>query len=130
LIFDTIDGKLFIVSVLVDAESPPRVNQKGGNTMDHLKQELLEQIEKLTPLQQKQVLDFALEKGGNTMDSSTTIQEIVERLDKLTPWQQKQILNSVLSFLEEPIRGTPGKELLKFVGTISKEDLEIMKTSG
>jgi hypothetical protein len=61
------------------------------------------------------------------MDSSTTIQEIVERLDKLTPWQQKQILNSVLSFLEEPIRGTPGKELLKFVGTISKEDLEIMK---
>lgn len=61
------------------------------------------------------------------MEKSTTIQEIVERLDKLTPWQQKRILNSVLSFLGEPIRGTPGKELLKFVGTISKEDLEIMK---
>ena len=61
------------------------------------------------------------------MENPTTIQEIVERLDKLTPWQQKQILNSVLSFLGEPIRGTPRKELLKFVGTISKEDLEIMK---
>ena len=60
------------------------------------------------------------------MKESTTIQEIVQRLDKLTPVQQKQILNSVLSFLGEPIRGTPGKELLKFVGTISKEDLEIM----
>ena len=61
------------------------------------------------------------------MEKPTTIQEIVQRLDKLTPMQQKQILNAVLSFLREPIRGTPGKELLKFVGTISKEDLEIMK---
>ena len=61
------------------------------------------------------------------MEKSTTIQEIVERLDKLTPWQQKQILNYVLSFLGEPIRGTPVKELLKFAGTISKEDAEIMK---
>ena len=32
--------------------------------MDNLKTELLEQIEKLTPLQQKQVLDFALELSG------------------------------------------------------------------
>ena len=61
------------------------------------------------------------------MEKSTTIQEIVQRLNKLTPVQQKQILNSVLSFLGEPIRGISGKELLKFVGTISKEDLEIMK---
>ena len=36
-------------------------------------------------------------------------------------------INSILSYLGEPIRGTSGKELLKFVGTISKEDLEIMK---
>jgi hypothetical protein len=67
------------------------------------------------------------EKGGKMMEKSTTIQEIVERLDKLTPVQQKQILNSVLSFLGEPIRGTPVTELLKFAGTISKEDAEIMK---
>ena len=32
--------------------------------MDNLKTELLEQIKKLTPLQQKQVLDFALELTG------------------------------------------------------------------
>lgn len=61
------------------------------------------------------------------MEPSTTIQEIVERLEKLTPVPQKQILNSVLSFFGERITGTVGKELLKFVGTISKEDLEIMK---
>ena len=59
--------------------------------MNNLKTELLEQIEKLTPLQQKQVLDFALELSG----------ELSKRY--------------------------PGKNLLKLVGTISPEDLEIMK---
>ncbi len=59
--------------------------------MDNLKTELLEQIEKLTPVQQKQVLDFALELTG----------ELAKRY--------------------------PGEKLLKLVGTISPEDLEIMK---
>ena len=58
--------------------------------MENLKQELLEQIEKLTPLQQKQVLDFALEPTD----------ELAKRY--------------------------PGEKLLELVGTISKEDLEIM----
>lgn len=58
------------------------------------------------------------------MENLTTIEEIVQRLEKLEPWQQKQILNSVLSFLGEPIRGTPGKEMLKFVGLFPPEDLE------
>ena len=61
------------------------------------------------------------------MENPTTIEEITQRLDKLTPLQQKQILNSVLSFLGEPIRGTPGKELLKFVGLFPPEDLEQIK---
>lgn len=61
------------------------------------------------------------------MEKSKTIQEIVARLDKLTPVQQKQILNSVLSFLGEPIRGTSGKELLKFVDLFPPEDLEQIK---
>ncbi len=59
--------------------------------MDNLKTELLEQIEKLTPLQQKQVLDFAMELSG----------ELAKRY--------------------------PGKNLLQFAGTISPEDIEIMK---
>ena len=59
--------------------------------MENLKQKLLEQIEKLTRLQQKQVLDFALELSG----------ELSKRYQ--------------------------GKNLLKLVGTISPEDLEIMK---
>ena len=59
--------------------------------MDNLKKELLEQIEKLTPLQQKQVLDFTLRLSG--------------QLSKCYP----------------------GKKLLELVGTISPEDLKIMK---
>ena len=59
--------------------------------MENLKQKLLEHIEKLTPAQQKQVLDFALELTG----------ELSKRY--------------------------PGEKLLQFAGTISKEDLEIMK---
>ena len=59
--------------------------------MDNLKTKLLEQIEKLTPVQQKQVLDFALELTG----------QLSKRY--------------------------PGEKLLKLVGTISPEDLEIMK---
>ncbi|RKU21384.1 hypothetical protein C6500_06405 [Candidatus Poribacteria bacterium] len=61
------------------------------------------------------------------MEKLTPTQEIVQRLDKLTPMQQKQILNFVLSFLGEPIRGTPSKELLKFVGLFPPEDLEKIK---
>ena len=66
------------------------------------------------------------------MEKSTTIQEIVERLDKLTPVHARHetgFCNIVYSicFLGEPIRGTPVTELLKFAGTISKEDAEIMK---
>ena len=61
------------------------------------------------------------------MEDSTTIQEIVKRLDRLTPVQQKQILNTVLSFLGEPVRGSSGKEMVKFVGMFPPEDLEQIK---
>ena len=40
------------------------LDPKGDHTMENLKQKLLEHIEKLTPAQQKQVLDFALELTG------------------------------------------------------------------
>ena len=61
------------------------------------------------------------------MEKSTTIQEIVEQLDKLTPGQQKQVLDFALEFSGELSKRYPGEKLLKLVGTISPEDLEIMK---
>ncbi len=61
------------------------------------------------------------------MEKSTTIQEIVERLEKLTPLQQKQVLDFALDLSDELSKRYPGEKLLELVGTISPEDLEIMK---
>ena len=61
------------------------------------------------------------------MDNSTIIQEIVEQLEKLTLGQQRQVLDFALELSGELSKRYPGEKLLQFAGTISKEDLEIMK---
>ncbi len=66
-------------------------------------------------------------KGGNTMENSEHIQEILERLKNLSSGQQRQVLDYVLELSGETPKDLSSKELLKLVGTISKEDLEIMK---
>lgn len=66
-------------------------------------------------------------KGGNTMENSEHIQEIVERVKNLSSGQQRQVLDYVLELSGETPKDISGKELLKLVGAISKEDLEIMK---
>ena len=45
--------------------------------MDNLKTELLEQIEKLTPSQQNQVLDFVLELSGE-LPEGTPLKELLK----------------------------------------------------
>ena len=61
------------------------------------------------------------------MENSKTIQEIVQRLKSFSLEQQRQVLDFMLELSGEPPKQYPGKNLLQFVGTISKEDLEIMK---
>ena len=61
------------------------------------------------------------------MENTTTIQEIVTRLKTLSLEQQRQVLDFMLELSGEPPKQYPGKNLLQLVGTISKEDLEIMK---
>ena len=61
------------------------------------------------------------------MEKSTTIQEIVKQLKPLSLEQQRQVLDFMLELSGEPPKQYPGKNLLQFIGTISKEDLEIMK---
>lgn len=61
------------------------------------------------------------------MENLTTIQEISQRLKVLPLEQQRQVLDFILELSGEPPKQYPGKNLLQFVGTISKEDLEIMK---
>ena len=61
------------------------------------------------------------------MENPTTIQEIVQRLENLSPGKQRQVLDFTLEFSDELSKRYPGGKLLKLVGTISPEDLEIMK---
>jgi hypothetical protein len=61
------------------------------------------------------------------MENLTTIQEIVNRLKTFSLEQQRQVLDFMIELSGEPPKRYPGKNLLQFVGTISKEDLEIMK---
>ncbi|MYB92545.1 hypothetical protein F4054_11540 [Candidatus Poribacteria bacterium] len=57
----------------------------------------------------------------------TIKQELLEQIEKLTPLQQKQVLDFALELSDELSKRYPGEKLLKLVGTISPEDLEIMK---
>ncbi len=61
------------------------------------------------------------------MDNQTTFREIVKRLKSLSLEHQRQVLDFIIELSGEPPKQYPGKNLLQFVGTISKEDLEIMK---
>jgi len=61
-------------------------------------------------------------KGGE-MDN--TINEILEHLTNLPDNLRQQVLEFVRS-LDTPVRGVSGKELLRFAGTIPRDDLEIM----
>ena len=53
--------------------------------------------------------------------------ELLTRLDKLSPMQQKQVLDYTRDLLGEPIKGTPGKDLVKLVGLFPAEDIAEMK---
>ena len=62
--------------------------------------------------------------------SDSLAHEINQQITLLTPVQQQDVLSFIYSInasTAKPSKGTRGKELLKFVGSISPEDLELMK---
>ncbi len=63
--------------------------------------------------------------------SDSFAHEINQQVAHLTPGQQMEVLSFVQSLGTKPsaVLGTPGKELLKFAGTIPHEDLEAMKAA-
>ncbi|MFB2897148.1 DUF2281 domain-containing protein [Aerosakkonemataceae cyanobacterium BLCC-F50] len=52
--------------------------------------------------------------------------EIFTQLNKLSDEQQQQVLDFARFLARKNPVGVPGKELLKFAGTISHEDAKIM----
>jgi hypothetical protein len=59
------------------------------------------------------------------MASSPTRQRILERLDQLSEGEQRKLLEFAEN-LPSPPRGTPGRDLLKFFGTIESEECRRM----
>jgi hypothetical protein len=60
------------------------------------------------------------------MTSSQIEQKILERLDQLSEGEQRQVLKFAENLRAEP-KGTPGRDLLKFFGTIDSEDCRRME---
>ena len=63
--------------------------------------------------------------------SDSFANKINQQVARLTPGQQHDVLSFVQSLgtKSDADKGTPGKELLKFVGSIPHEDLEAMKAA-
>lgn len=59
------------------------------------------------------------------MDTSLE-KDILEELDRLDPSQQLQVLHFVRALVLTRHAGVPGKDLLRFAGTIDAQDLAIM----
>lgn len=59
------------------------------------------------------------------MDTSLE-KDILEELDRLDPSQQLQVLHFVRALVLTRPAGVPGKDLLRFAGTIDAQDLAIM----
>ena len=62
--------------------------------MENLKKQLLEQIEKLTPRQQKQVLDFALELSGK-LPAGISGEELLEFVGLFPPEDLEQMKRAI-----------------------------------
>lgn len=55
------------------------------------------------------------------------IDEVVEQLKVMPQPLQRQVLEFVRSLVNAEVQGTPGQQLLRFAGSISSEDLQLMR---
>ena len=53
-------------------------------------------------------------------------EELQEQLDQLAPDQQRQVLDFARALATTRPRGRSGQALIRFAGTISREDLALM----
>jgi hypothetical protein len=60
------------------------------------------------------------------MTSSQMKQKLLERMDQLSEGEQRKLLEYAEK-LPSPLKGTPGKDLLQFFGTIGPDDCRRME---
>ena len=60
------------------------------------------------------------------MKDTSVEKEILDEIHKLKKGQQAEVLEFVRSLARPDMEGVPGKTLLRFAGTIDREDLDKM----
>lgn len=60
------------------------------------------------------------------MISSVLEKALHQQLDDLPPRQQRQVLDFARALASSKVRGVPGRQLLRFAGTIEADDLQLM----
>lgn len=63
------------------------------------------------------------------MNESAVIEDIQEKFGLLPSDSQERLLSLLGSHIDMTCKGTPGRDLLRFAGTIPKEDLILMEQS-
>ena len=59
--------------------------------------------------------------------NASIIDEIVEQLKNMPQHLQLQVLEFAQKLVKVEIQGTPGKQLLRFAGSIPPDDLQLMR---
>ncbi len=59
--------------------------------------------------------------------NASIIEEVVEQLRAMPQDLQSQVLEFARTLAKTEIQGTPGKELLRFAGSIPAEDIQLMR---
>lgn len=54
------------------------------------------------------------------------IDEVIEQLQIMPQHMQWQVLEYVRALVKEEVQGTPGQQLLRFAGSISPDDLQLI----
>lgn len=59
--------------------------------------------------------------------SVSIINEVIKRLEIMPQHLQQQVLEFTQALVKTEVRGTPGRQLLRFAGSIPLEDLQLMR---
>lgn len=59
--------------------------------------------------------------------STSVIDEVIEELRAMPQHLQWRVLEFVRTLVKAEVRGTPGKQLLRFAGSIPPDDLQSMR---
>ena len=61
------------------------------------------------------------------MTTTALKQEVTETLDSLPPEDQRKVLELARALTKRQPAGVAGRDLLRFMGTIEKTDLDVMR---